>query len=514
VDKPENPEVVAQFSVINGVPEDLILVEGKLVVISSEYTGVTGYYNDASSSDTLVNIYDLSNISSPKQVKSFILAEDYYTSRSIGSKVYVIASGRLKKTDGDVEHYYYEDNEKKDLSLDKIKYLTSVSTNEQTLIAEVDVTNLDQLDLNSYLVDVSNAYVSEQNIYLADETYGSDASGGVPWQKLFGWKGVFGLLDETSGGVYQRAETEIYKFRIADDGLEYVGRARQPGVVVNQFSFDEYQGDLRLAMKSTDGSRVVVLDSDLNEIGASSYVAKGEQLYSSRFIGDRAYFVTYLVTDPLYVVDLSDHRQPQIVGELKIPGYSTYLHPYDETHLIGIGMDSEETVLRDDFGKVIGRSSRVTGMKMALFDVSNVNSPKQISQVKIGDSTTSSAILTNHKALLFSLKEQLIAIPVNNYNSVFEISDSQDYESLVSDYKDYRGSRVGEGYFVYSLNLTDGFKLKGVVSHDDSSYYSKTSSKSLRGLYIGDNLFTVSENMIKVSSLEDLELVGEVKIED
>ena len=115
-----------------------------------------------------------------------------------------------------------------------------------------------------------------------------------------------------------------------------------------------------------------------------------------------AYLVTYRTIDPLFVIDLSDERNPKVLGELKIPGYSTYLHPYDETHLIGIGMETEETINRNSYGTVVSTSATIVGMKMALFDISNVNNPKQISSVLIGDRRTTSAILTNPKALLFS----------------------------------------------------------------------------------------------------------------
>lgn len=152
---------------------------------------------------------------------------------------------------------------------------------------------------------------------------------------------------------------------------------------------------------------------------------------------------------------------------------------------------------------------------MALFDVSDVNNPIQISDTIIGDSRATSAILTNHKALLFSKEKELIAIPVNNYNEDFEISNSSDnYEMMISNYTSYSKKYISEGYFVYKLNLTDGFSLKGIINHEkisDRSYYSST-AKLLRGLYIDNNLYTISEGMIKVNNLDDLKLISELKI--
>jgi uncharacterized secreted protein with C-terminal beta-propeller domain len=203
------------------------------------------------------------------------------------------------------------------------------------------------------------------------------------------------------------------------------------------------------------------------------------------------------------------------LGELKIPGYSTYLHPYDETHLIGIGMDSAETTFRDPTtGRVTSTSSRITGMKMALFDVTNVLSPKQISEVKIGDTRTTSAILTNHKALLFSKEKELIAIPVNNYQDDFDIADSDDIETLTRSYTNYSKPYISEGYFVYNINLADGITEKGVIAHSPTSnnYAYRSTTRLLRGLYIGDNLFTVSEDAVQANSLFDLTTINKLNL--
>lgn len=241
-------------------------------------------------------------------------------------------------------------------------------------------------------------------------------------------------------------------------------------------------------------------------------------MYSSRFINNKAYLVTYKTIDPLFVIDLSNEKKPQVLGELSIPGYSTYLHPYDENHLIGIGMETEEIVNKNSSGKVISTTARIIGMKMALFDVTDVNNPVQISQTVIGDRRTTSAILTNPKALLFSKERELIAIPVNNYSEDFEIKSSSDsYSSIVNSYTNYNKSYIAEGYFVYKINIEDGFNLKGIITHENStknksSYYYYNRSKLLRGLYIDNNLYTISETTVKVNNLDKLELINELKI--
>jgi uncharacterized secreted protein with C-terminal beta-propeller domain len=152
-------------------------------------------------------------------------------------------------------------------------------------------------------------------------------------------------------------------------------------------------------------------------------------------------------------------------------------------------------------------------MKMSLFDVTDISNPKEIDKTIIGDSRTASAILTNPKALLFSKEKELLAIPVNNYQDDFTVEDADDYETEIDNYTS-RNDYVSEGYFIYHVDLK-GFKLKGVINHEEETkknYYYYYQSKLLRGLYIEDNLYTVSEKEIKVNRLSDLEEIGNLKI--
>ena len=514
VKDPKKPTIVSKFAIAdNSIPEDLILYKDKLIVISEGETTGNSYYRNA---NTTVEIYDISSIENPVLTKNYTMNKPYYTSRCIDNVLYVISTGSLKKADNDeIDISYTEDGMEKSLNLENIKYLKDLKTRKQTLISVVDLNNeRSDIKIDSYLMDISNAYVSENAIYLLNEKYKYESY--IPSIKsIFGLKGVFGLADyETDGenGYW----TEIYKFDIYKNGnVKYSAKTKIEGKTINQYSLDEKDNHLRIALYNNKGSRVAILDEKLKQIGISNYVAKGETMYSSRFIGNKVYFVTYKTMDPLFVMDLSDETNPKVLGELKIPGYSTYLHPYDENHIIGIGMETKETVRRDYSGKVISTTAKIVGMKMALFDISNVNTPIQISSVVIGDSRTTSAILTNPKALLFSKEKSLIAIPVNNYSDDFEINDSDSYSSLVNNYSKYNKPYIAEGYFVYNINIQDGFKLKGIITHEKekNTYYNNT-TKLLRGLYIDNNLYTVSETAIKVNDLDSLKQVGEIKIKE
>lgn len=519
---PQDIKIESTISPIeNSIPEDLILYKNELIVISDKNSNSSSSYSYSYSynSNTIVQVYNIENKAKPTLAKSYELYQPYYTSRCINNELYIISSGTLRKKDNKIIRTYKENNSTQEIALENFKYLKDVQTKKQTIIATLDLDNVSSnVNISSYLIDISNAYVSENSIYLLNQKYERD--GDIPPLKaMFGLKGIFGLFDYDSDETSSGYTTKIYKFDILKDGtVTYNTKNKILGKTINQYSLDEQNGHLRVALYDDNGSRVAIFDENLNQIGLSNYVAQGEKMYSSRFMGNKAYFVTYRTMDPLFVIDLSNESQPEILGELHIPGYSTYLHPYDENHLIGIGMETEEIVNRNSTGKVTSTSSRIIGMKMALFDVTDVNQPIQLSQTVIGDRRTTSAILTNPKALLFSKEKQLIAIPVNNYSEDFEVSSSGDsYSSVINSYKSYSNPRIAEGYFVYKLNLQDGFKLKGTITHETSSdnkslYYSYNPSKLLRGLYINNNLYTVSETAVKVNNLDTLELVDEIKI--
>ena len=205
--------------------------------------------------------------------------------------------------------------------------------------------------------------------------------------------------------------TVVHKIAIKDGRITYIGKGEVPGTLDNQFSMDEYNNNLRLATTSSvytnsgqyTYNNVYVLDGKMATIGSLTHIAEQETIYSTRFIGDRLYMVTFKRIDPFFVIDLSTPETPKILGKLKIPGYSDYLHPYDATHIIGIGKETTA----NEWGGV-----SVSGVKLALFDVSDVANPKQLDKVQIGDAGSDSAALTDHHAFLFDRTKNLLVIPV------------------------------------------------------------------------------------------------------
>lgn len=474
-------------------PEDLILQNNKLIIISGN------------TAKTVVKIYDLSDIENPNKIKEFEINKEYYTSRYINGNLYVISSGRIRD-EGNLE--YVEDGATITPEKPNAYKINDLNTSMQTIIASYNLNSPEnKIKVQSYLMDVENAYISEKNMYLIDNGYSGSRK--VEFTDIFGIKGLLGIGDAIQGDN-RTYGSNIYKFNFKEDGsVVYQTKNQLVGTTIDQFSLDEKDDNLRIALYTTNGSRVVVLDNDLEQLGETAYLAKGEKMYSARFVGDRAYLVTYKNMDPLYSIDLSDPENPKALGTLKIPGYSTYLQPYDENHIIGFGFQTEETVKRNSLGRVTSTSAKVIGMKMALFDVSDINNPKMISEEVIGDARTNSTVLENHKSLLLDKERNLLAIPIKNYTTDLSITENDDIFSATNLYTSYLKSRTYNkvGYAVYSLDIANGFNLRGIITHDVNS---EDYTSDIRGLYIDDTLYTVSNKEIKANNINTLEEIKEI----
>jgi inhibitor of cysteine peptidase len=260
---------------------------------------------------------------------------------------------------------------------------------------------------------------------------------------------------------------------------------------------DEYKNNLRVATTSNVYTRtgsytynnVYVLDGKMDTIGSLTHIAEQETIYSTRFLGDRLYMVTFKRIDPFFVIDLSNPENPKILGKLKIPGYSDYLHPYDGTHIIGIGKETTT----NEWGGV-----STSGVKLALFDVSDVANPKQLDKVQIGDAGSDSAALTDHHAFLFDKGKNLLVIPVRAV-STQQVTKGDYYNNQ---------QQIWYGAYVFGLTPETGFDLKGTVQHGSGDngyyYYGSSSSDVKRSLYIGNVLYTISPKQIKANALDNI----------
>jgi uncharacterized secreted protein with C-terminal beta-propeller domain len=274
-----------------------------------------------------------------------------------------------------------------------------------------------------------------------------------------------------------RSFTTIHRFATADpDSTSYRASGEVPGYLLNQFSMSEHEGMLRAASTETplwwpglqdaeSQSFVTVLDERdgaLVQVGQVGGLGRGERIYAVRFLGDVGYVVTFRQTDPLYTVDLSDSAQPRVRGELKIPGYSAYLHPIGEDLLLGVG---QEATL----------DGRVQGLQLSLFDVSDLAHPVRMAQLRLGDRWSQSAVEWDHHAFLWWPATKLAVLPM----------DSQAFQGAL-------GFRVGRA---------GGIAEVGRVTHPagDASWTPPVS----RAVVVGDRLFTISDLGIKASGLGD-----------
>ncbi|SFG66139.1 Secreted protein containing C-terminal beta-propeller domain [Desulfotomaculum arcticum] len=312
----------------------------------------------------------------------------------------------------------------------------------------------------------------------------------------------------------EQNNTAIYKLAITHGQVNYKCSGTVGGQLLNQFSMDEYNGYFRIATTSQgflftgpseNRNNLYVLDDQLRVKGDIRGLAPSERIYSARFMGDRAYLVTFRQVDPLFVIDLKDPSKPKVMGELKIPGYSNYLQPYDENHLIGIGREisAEPQPLVDPKQQLKimppPAPTRERGVKIALFDVSNPATPKEISKYVVERDDSDSLALRDHRAVLFSKDKNLLVIPMT-YRSPFRIMESGPQSNILPDYQGWQGA------FIFDISTDNGIKYQGMVEHLASNARAMWEQNPVkRSLYINEVLYTISDRMIKLNSLENLQ---------
>jgi len=407
---------------------DLYLSGNKLFLITDNNKSLSNIH-------TKVLVYDIINRNEPEVVKTFEFAGAYSSSRMIDEKIYVFSNMALSKRSGEYNLPKYRENDVstfREINLEEVQYIPN---DNYTSFSQIFVFDLD-MPLNTpkivtYLGEgARNIYMSQNNLYMAKTA---------------------------------SRETTIYKFSLSREYPRFEAKATVPGNIINQFAMDEYDGNFRIATTKSNVNAVYILSESMHKLGSVTNIARGEQIKSVRFEGERGYVVTFRNTDPLFVLDLSNVRAPKILGELKIPGYSTYLHPYDEEHVIGFGYD----------GTNFGTNGK---LKVTLFDITDVTEPKE-KFTEVIDARTSE-LLTNHKSLLFSTERDLIAFSVG----------------------DYRSNKIGK---VYTINLEDGFALRGEIKH---------ASDVSRMLYMDDVLYGVSVSEVSAHDINSVNELNRIEI--
>ncbi len=481
---------------IGGSPKALFLKGDRLVVfataVEEEMTPVRGSVTPVPISRTVTHayIYDISDRGNPERIRDVTFTGDYYDARMIGDYVYAltrespvwiydgIALPEVRSGEGEA---ILPDVYRPQSPLQNYVFYTAGAFSVRN--------DTGAPDAETFLLGYDTTlFVSQKNLYIGYRNQGSVYSSPIAETP-----------PEETG---TRDRTIIHRFAIERGEIDYRAMGEVPGHLLNQFSLDEYGENLRVATtvedwgweRSVQYNNVYVLNPSMAIIGRLEQIAQDERIYAARFVGDRLYLVTFKRIDPLFVIDLSDPRHPGILGELKIPGYSDYLHPYGADHLIGVGKETSENT----WGGV-----STTGLKIALFNVSDVNNPALVDSVVIGEAGTDSMALRDHKAFLFMEDKKLLVIPVSEVKRV---------ENSGSRYPGSYTTTTWQGAYVYSVTPEEGLTLRGTVTHreHDNSYAWNSRDAVQRSLFMDSTLYTVSARSIVMTDLAGGDRIGEV----
>ena len=499
----------------------------------------TGIYEGSA---TRVLTIDVTDREKPTIIDNYLIDGILMDSRMIGDHIYFVTNIEL---DYNNPKFPITTNDSDIIGTSDSFYFNDIGILSQfTIISAIDLTN-NKINSQSFLLgDTSSFYMSKNNLYLTyqqnnkpvektnDEKFfdvilpilsdrlqtqiraiinDTSLDKDERWSKIastiqnsynkMSTDDRDKLLEEIMTAMYtfekestqDLTSTIIHKIGIDGSYINYISKGHIPGRLLNQFSMDEYQDRFRVATTterininghSSQANAVYVMDEQLNIVGELEQIAPDEDIYSARFMGDRLYLVTFLEIDPFFVIDLT-RDTPKILGELKIPGFSNYLHPFDKDHIIGIG---RETTL-DEFG------TSELGVKIALFDVSDVNNPRVLDQVIIGDSDTYSEAEENHKAFFFDKSSKILSIPIESY--VEEIFPDKETDAYWT------------GFFVYKLDK-NGFEEKSRIYHPSTDYY----LEGPRTFYIKDVLYTVSYELLKMNSIDSLKEINSIQLQN
>ncbi|MDX1813417.1 MAG: beta-propeller domain-containing protein [Candidatus Bathyarchaeia archaeon] len=481
---PRDPRIIAKIDLGNNTyVAGLFLSEdsSKLVVIGSQYQlyayeeiarpqdiMIYPYY---SSVNTFLRVYDVSEKASPVLARNLTLSGSYFNSRMIGDYVYTVVSQPTYFINEDVVlPQVYENAGASEIAPSRI-YYADVVDNYFTFTTFIGLNLMDDeqepTNMTVLMGGASTMYVSLNNIYV---TY-------PRWSEQ---------------GQY----TSIYRVRVTGSDLSFEAKGNVLGYVLNQYSMDEYDGYFRLATTSqinqTQQNNIYVLDANLNVTGKLENLAEDERIYSARFMGDKCYLVTFRQVDPFFVLDMSDPAEPKIAGELKIPGYSSYLHPFDENHVMGLGKENST-------------------VKLSLFDVTNVYAPTEIAKYVVEADYADSQALYDPHAFLFDKDKQLLALPISltQYGVVDPSGRDEIYSWATT-------AGFWQGAFVFKVT-TSGFTLRGGITHQENTteiqyYYGYNNMQVQRALYIGNTLYTLSNAKVKLNNLDTLALIAVVNL--
>lgn len=458
---------------------------------------------------SVARIYDVSTPETPVLEREFQLQGGYISSRRIGDALYLLsrtyprawlygtaASGKAMDLLPNIIDSSTHAGKAYVPPARSVLYFPDFVEPDYVVVAGLRLDKPEAAaDVQTFLGAGELVYSSIRNLYLSSASYGE-------WQAS---------TDGASTEWTSKEETRIYKFSLNNGSVRYENAARVAGTVLNQFSMDEYQGNFRIATTSHNGSlgtnsqtnQLTVLDERLSPLGQVGDLAKGEQIYAARFVGDRCYLVTFRTTDPLFVLDLKDPAKPFVAGELKMPGYSQYLHPFKDRYLIGVGKEAIELPMTQNADTTLmGSGAYYQGLKVSLFDVGDPANPVQLHSISLGDRGSDSPLLWDHKAIWFDEKRQLLGFPLTlaKLKSPFSIQEPWQYGEVV-----YAGAHV------YSVDPLTGFEMK-LETPGEGGY--DWSNSIQRIITIDNSLYTVAVHALREYNLLDFTPIDQTALVD
>lgn len=446
-----------------------------------------GYNTD---SKTMAVCFDISDRSAPTEMWRIYQDGSYVSSRLINDQLVLLSEYGVNLSDDEEEIVEdciptvgYNADECERIACDCIVVMEQIYDTTYLVTSTLDIDGKDTLKTQAVLGAGDNVYCTTETLYATSNDYNVEyGDGGVI--EIFG---------------YDEIKTQIYKFDIRDYDIAYMGNTSVEGSALNQFSMDEHNGYLRIA--TTSGSwgdsltnQLYILDENLQTVGKIEGIAKGESIRSVRFVGDTGYVVTFEQTDPLFVIDLSDPTNPVIKGELKIPGFSSYLHPVGDGLVIGVGYDGTEN----------GTNG---GMKISLFDVSDPENPVECDKYVVSVQNTSDNRWSyiyceawySHKAICWDAINKTMYIPFNLNQSVYtgdRVINKYDGTILALKVDGENKSFVKAGE--YSFTLSDYEWVQGFsrVTYIGNAIYALTSQPA--EIYSFDKATAEYKNTIKL----------------
>ncbi|SHG22592.1 beta-propeller domain-containing protein [Ornithinibacillus halophilus] len=516
----ENSTIVSHIEEKNFFPNEIYLHNDLLISIGysnepirdlketkepeERITEDIAIYPPIYSSQTAVHIYDISDRKKPKHVREISFEGSYNSSRLMDGYLYLIANERppyriLEEEETEVRPFVKDSavsTEGIPVDFEDMYFFPESQDETFMILASVNLNDLEkEASVDTYLGASNEIYMSKEHLYVAVRNYDSDNTSNASDTELMIWNP-------------QAANTKITQFKVDQGQITYNSSTVVNGTLINQFAMDEQKDTFRVA--TTKGSawdddkpstnNLYTFDLNLNPLGSVEGLAEGERIYSVRFMEDTAFMVTFKEIDPLFVIDLKEPTQPKVLGELKIPGFSNYLHPLDENHLIGFGQNTKleenphgsEPIVRSD------------GLKISVFDVTDLTNPIEKYSEVIGQGFSYTELNHNHKALYKHPNRNLFGFPATLFETTMVKRGDMTYEDQ---------KLLFEGALLYEISPDSGITFQDNITHQEQmKEYPDWESEIKRIVSIGDQIYTISFDKIKVYDVDRKSVLEQIEL--